>query len=143
MVIYHNIKHECYFRKHKWGFISGKKCLIPHLYYLFPEFIWRELSSYQVFIVIWGKLWNSYFLDNPTNFVLTTSFFKFAMLLNTGWMSILENTLWKRGLLINFTFSNLKILLISSWKGRRLLGKTKLCLPFSWKTVVNTTITHK
>ena len=109
---------------------------MPHLMMLlfFLNFILRELSSYRACVVIWGNLWNSntsWLIQ--TIFVLTINFFRFGLFMNTGWMSILAKTFWKRRLLMNLAFSILKISLISFLKGSRLPGKTRLSLPSSWK----------
>ena len=108
-------------------------CLI-YDFVISPEFILRELSSYRAYVVIWGNLWNSIILIYSNYFCPYNDLFKFGLFMNTGWMSILAKTFWKRRLLINLAFSTLKISLISFLKGRRLPGKTKLSLPSSWKS---------
>ena len=118
-------------------------CLMPHFWKFIPWALLKELSSYRAYVVIWGNLSSSFFLLSQTIFVLTSNFFRFGLLLKTGLMSTLANILWKRGLLMNFAFSNLKILQISFLKGCRLPGRTILSLPSSWKTVVNTIIIYK
>ena len=121
-----------------------KKFLFDASFWKFiPWALLKELSSYRAYVVIWGNLSSSFFLLSQTIFVLTSNFFRFGLLLKTGLMSTLANILWKRGLLMNFAFSNLKILQISFLKGCRLPGKTMLSLPSSWKTVAHTKIIHK
>ena len=126
------------------SFVFKKQiCLMPHFWKFISWALLKELSSYRAFVVIWGNLSNSFFLRSQAILVLTSNFFRLGLLLKTVWISTLANILWKRGLLMNFAFSNLKILQISFLKGCRLPGRTILSLPSSWKTVVNTIIIHK
>ena len=119
------------------SYIWKKKFLFDASSYdinIFPEFYSKRiilLPSVRSYLRKSLKFNTSWWIQ--TIFVLTISFFRFGLFMNTGWMSILAKTFWKRRLLMNLAFSILKISLISFLKGSRLPGKTRLSLPSSWK----------